>query len=95
MPANTAAVPSESPWAEYPPSRTKATHPPHKSSVVALPCVVNVAGQIGDLAQSALKRGAGAKDSGTLLPGHGGVLDRMDGSLFAFPAVYLFLATLG
>jgi len=63
--------------------------------MVALPCVVNVAGQIGDLAQSALKRGAGAKDSGTLLPGHGGVLDRMDGALFAFPAVYLFLAILG
>jgi phosphatidate cytidylyltransferase len=63
--------------------------------MIALPCVVNIAGQIGDLAESALKRGAGAKDSGTLLPGHGGVLDRMDGSLFAFPAVFLFLAILG
>lgn len=64
-------------------------------AVIALPCVVNIAGQIGDLAESALKRGAGAKDSGTLLPGHGGFLDRMDGSLFAFPAVYLFLLILG
>lgn len=64
-------------------------------AIAALPCLVNVAGQIGDLAESAVKRGAGAKDSGKLLPGHGGMLDRMDGALFAFPAVYLFLAILG
>ena len=56
-----------------------------------LSVVVNIAGQTGDLAESALKRGAGVKDSSTLLPGHGGLLDRVDSSLFALPVVYLKL----
>lgn len=54
-----------------------------------LSVLVNLAGQLGDLAESALKRGAGAKDSSTLLPGHGGLLDRVDSTLFALPVVYL------
>ena len=59
--------------------------------MVGLSVLCNVAGQVGDLAESALKRGAGMKDSGTLLPGHGGFLDRLDSSLFTMPVVFYFL----
>ena len=56
-----------------------------------LALAANIAGQIGDLAESAIKRGAGVKDSGTLLPGHGGILDRLDSTMFALPVLYALL----
>ncbi|MBY0505321.1 MAG: phosphatidate cytidylyltransferase [Bryobacteraceae bacterium] len=61
------------------------------SKTLLIAAVGNVAGQFGDLAESALKRGAGVKDSGTMLPGHGGWLDRVDSTLFAMPVVRLLL----
>jgi len=56
-----------------------------------LTVLANIAGQLGDLAESAMKRGANVKDSGSMLPGHGGFLDRVDSTLFALPVIYAYV----
>jgi phosphatidate cytidylyltransferase len=58
--------------------------------IILLSAVVNIAAQLGDLVESLIKRGAGVKDSGTILPGHGGMLDRIDALLFAVPVVWAY-----
>jgi phosphatidate cytidylyltransferase len=62
---------------------------------VILGHIVGVFGQIGDLAESQFKRDVGVKDSSNLIPGHGGVLDRLDSILFVFPLTYLYLYVMG
>jgi len=60
--------------------------------IILLTVVLNIAAQLGDLVESLIKRGAGVKDSGALLPGHGGMLDRIDALLFAAPVLWFYAA---
>lgn len=60
------------------------------SGVLFFGLLVGIVGQVGDLFESMLKRSFGVKDSGTIIPGHGGILDRLDSLLFAFPLAYYY-----
>jgi phosphatidate cytidylyltransferase len=65
---------------------------PAMGPVIGLTIVLNVSAQLGDLVESLIKRGAGVKDSGSILPGHGGMLDRVDALLFAAPVLWFYTA---
>jgi phosphatidate cytidylyltransferase len=60
--------------------------------VLVMTVVLSIFGQLGDLVESAFKRHYGVKDSGNILPGHGGILDRFDSLLFILPILYFFIS---
>jgi len=65
------------------------------TAMVSAGIVLGIVGQIGDLAESVIKRSLGAKDTGGLVPGHGGVLDRLDGLMFNAPALFYYASWVG
>jgi phosphatidate cytidylyltransferase len=62
---------------------------------IAISVIISASGTYGDLIESMLKRSAGIKDSGRIMPGHGGFLDRFDSTIISFPLVYLFISLFG
>ena len=62
---------------------------------IIISVIISVAGTYGDLIESMLKRSTGVKDSGNVMPGHGGFLDRFDSTIISFPLVYLFISLFG
>ncbi len=66
-----------------------------KTHWIIISLIVSIAGTYGDLIESMLKRSSGVKDSGTILPGHGGFLDRFDSTIVSFPLVYLLITLFG
>ena len=62
---------------------------------IVISLIISITGTYGDLIESMLKRSIGVKDSGTIMPGHGGFLDRFDSAIISFPIVYLFISLFG
>lgn len=65
-----------------------------RRDAVLLGCIIGIIAQLSDFAESVIKRNAGKKDSGTLLPGHGGILDRFDSFIFVVPVVYYYVVVM-
>jgi phosphatidate cytidylyltransferase len=67
----------------------------NKYEWIIVSIIISISGTYGDLIESMLKRSIGVKDSGTIMPGHGGFLDRFDSTVISFPLVYLFISLFG
>lgn len=67
----------------------------NRNSWIIISLIISISGTYGDLAESMFKRSMGVKDSGTIMPGHGGFLDRFDSAIISFPLVFLFISLFG